>query len=72
MRFLVVQHEEKAGLGSFAGVFAERGDEVDVWRPSAGEPLPRPLEAYDGVVSLGASPSLTDPTPTRGWTTSSP
>lgn len=54
MRFLVVQHEEKAGLGSFAGVFAERGVEVDVWRPSAGEPLPRPLEVYDGVVSLGS------------------
>jgi GMP synthase (glutamine-hydrolysing) len=54
MRFLVMQHEDDVHLGSFADAFREEGVEAEVWRPSREDAPPRPLDAYDGVVSLGS------------------
>ena len=53
MRVLSIVHEATAGPGVFAGVAAERGDELVEWMPSEG---PRPaLDGYGGVLVLGGS-----------------
>lgn len=53
MRVLSIVHEATAGPGVFAGVAADRGDELVEWMPSEG---PRPsLDGYGGVLVLGGS-----------------
>lgn len=53
MRVFSIVHEATAGPGVFAGVAAERGDELVEWMPSDG---PRPaLDGYGGVLVLGGS-----------------
>lgn len=65
MRFLVVEHERDSGIG-FLGERAEaRGDVITVVRPTE-EPLPATTDGFDGLVVLGAAPSVNDPD-ISGW-----
>ena len=55
MRVLSIVHEATAGLGVFAGVAAERGDELVEWTPAEGPPPADALDGHAGVLVLGAS-----------------
>lgn len=59
-RVLVVEHERDSGIGLLGVRAAERGDVLVVVRPTE-EPLPASVDGFDGLVVLGASPSVNDP-----------
>ncbi len=59
MRVLVVEHERDSGIGLLGDRAAERGDELVVVRPTE-EPLPASVDGFDGLVVLGAAPSVND------------
>jgi GMP synthase (glutamine-hydrolysing) len=54
---LVVEHEPDCGLSLMADPFADR---VEVVRPYRGEPLPRDLQAFSGLIVLGGSMGAMD------------
>jgi GMP synthase-like glutamine amidotransferase len=59
MKFLVVEHERDSGMGLLGDAAAAVGDVFDVVRPTE-EPLPTSVDGYDGLVVLGAAPSVND------------
>jgi GMP synthase (glutamine-hydrolysing) len=52
---LAVIHGEKVRAGVFGDVVAERGFELEEWSPAWNRPLPRPLDAYAGVLVFGGA-----------------
>jgi GMP synthase-like glutamine amidotransferase len=59
MRTLVVEHEPDSGIGLLGDRARERGDELVTARPSE-QTFPSGVEGFDGLVVLGAAPSVND------------
>jgi GMP synthase-like glutamine amidotransferase len=59
MRVLVVEHERDSGIGLLGRRAGVLGHELVVVRPGE-ERLPTTIDGYDGLVVLGASPSVND------------
>src|SRR5215210_6077820 len=55
MHVLAVIHGEKVRAGVFADVVTERGHRLEEWSLAWGTPLPRPLDAYGGVLVFGGA-----------------
>jgi GMP synthase (glutamine-hydrolysing) len=55
VRVLAVIHGEKVRAGVFGDVVAERGYELEEWSLAWNKPLPRPLDAYAGVLVFGGA-----------------
>jgi GMP synthase (glutamine-hydrolysing) len=55
MRVLAIVHDADAGPGVFADAVAARGDELEQWFISRGEPEPGDPERYDAVIALGGA-----------------
>jgi GMP synthase-like glutamine amidotransferase len=65
MKFLVIEHERDSGMGLLGDAAFAAGDVFDVVRPLE-EPVPTSIDGYDGLVVLGAAPSVNDPE-IAGW-----
>jgi GMP synthase-like glutamine amidotransferase len=65
MKFLVIEHERDSGMGLLGDAAVAAGDSFDVVRPTE-EPLPTSVDGYDGLVVLGAAPSVND-AEIAGW-----
>ncbi len=52
---LAVIHGEKVRAGVFAEAVAARGHRLEEWSLAWGKPLPRPLDAYGGVLVFGGA-----------------
>lgn len=55
MRVLAVIHGEKVRAGVFGDVVTDRGYELEEWSLAWNRPLPRPLDAYAGVLVFGGA-----------------
>ena len=55
MHVLGVIHGERVRAGVFGDVVEARGHHLEEWSLAWGKPLPRPLDAYDGVLVFGGS-----------------
>ncbi len=55
MDVLAVIHGEKVRAGVFGDVVTERGHHLEEWSLAWGTPLPRPLDAYGGVLVFGGA-----------------
>jgi GMP synthase (glutamine-hydrolysing) len=55
MHVLAVIHGEKVRAGVFGETVAARGHELDEWSLAWDTPLPRPLDAYGGVLVFGGA-----------------
>lgn len=62
MRLHVIQHVEFEGPAGIADWARERGHDLAVTRPDAGQPLPGP-DGYDWLVVMGGPMSANDPLP---------
>jgi len=59
-RLLVLQHIGCEPLGLIEPALKERGMEYRYVRPFAGEPIPKDLSGWDGLIALGGSMSAND------------
>jgi GMP synthase (glutamine-hydrolysing) len=59
-RLLVLQHIGCEQLGLLEPMLKERGVEFCYVRPFAGDPVPKNLEGWDGVIALGGPMSAND------------
>jgi GMP synthase (glutamine-hydrolysing) len=55
MNLLAVIHGGKVRAGVFGPVVEERGHRLEEWSLAWDTPLPRPLDAYDGVLVFGGA-----------------
>jgi GMP synthase-like glutamine amidotransferase len=55
VRVLAIVNQSDAGPGVFADAIAASGAVLDRWRPYADRDPPRPIESYDGVITLGGA-----------------
>jgi GMP synthase (glutamine-hydrolysing) len=55
MHVLALIHGEAVRAGVFGEVVARRGHMIEEWSLAWGTPLPRPLDAYGGVLVFGGS-----------------
>ncbi|MFL5968428.1 MAG: type 1 glutamine amidotransferase [Gaiellaceae bacterium] len=55
MHVLAVIHGEKVRAGVFGDAVGERGHLLEEWSLAWGSPLPRPLDAYGGVLVFGGA-----------------
>jgi GMP synthase (glutamine-hydrolysing) len=55
MDVLAVIHGDKVRAGVFGDVVAARGHRLEEWSLAWGTPLPRPLDAYGGVLVFGGA-----------------
>jgi GMP synthase (glutamine-hydrolysing) len=55
MHVLAVIHGEKVRAGVFGDAVRERGYRLEEWSLAWGSPLPRPLDAYGGVLVFGGA-----------------
>ena len=55
MHVLAVIHGENVRSGVFGEVVASRGHALEEWSLACGTPLPRPLDAYGGVLVFGGA-----------------
>src|SRR5207245_10805760 len=59
-RLLVLQHIGCEPLGLIEPALKERGMEYRYVRPFAGEPIPKDLSGWDGLIALGGPMSAND------------
>lgn len=59
-RILIILHQERSNPGRVAQELRRRGCELDIRRPSLGDPLPENLDAHDGVIVFGGPMSAND------------
>ncbi len=59
-RLLVLQHIGCEPLGLIEPALKERGMEYRYVRPFAGEPIPKDLSGWDGLIAMGGSMSAND------------
>ncbi|MCJ0766170.1 type 1 glutamine amidotransferase [Variovorax terrae] len=59
----VIQHTEISAPGAIGPILAEHAREVRVFRVDRGEPVPKDVAPYGGLVSLGGSMNVHDPLP---------
>lgn len=59
-RILALQHHELEHPGAYAETLRRAGVEVEVVRSFAGDPCPRTLAAYDGLIVMGGPMSVGD------------
>ena len=57
---LLILHQEHSTPGRLAHRLIERGFRLDARRPRFGDPLPKTLEAHDGVIVFGGPMSAND------------
>jgi GMP synthase (glutamine-hydrolysing) len=55
MEVLAVIHGDKVRAGVFGDAVTERGHRLEEWSLAWGTPLPRPLDAYGGVLVFGGA-----------------
>ena len=59
-QILIVVHQERSTPGRVGLLLRQRGYHLDIRRPPLGDPLPRTLNGYDGVVIFGGPMSAND------------
>lgn len=62
-RILIVLHQERSNPGRVAQELRRRGCELDIRRPSLGDPLPPTMSAHDGAIIFGGPMSANDDLP---------
>lgn len=62
-RVLIVLHQERSNPGRVAQELRARGCELDIRRPSLGDPLPATMETHDAAVIFGGPMSANDDLP---------
>jgi GMP synthase (glutamine-hydrolysing) len=62
-RVLIVLHQERSNPGRVAQELRRRGCELDIRRPSLGDPLPETMSAHDAAIIFGGPMSANDDLP---------
>lgn len=62
-RVLIVLHQERSSPGRVAQELLRRGCELDIRRPSLGDPLPENLRSHDAAIIFGGPMSANDDLP---------
>ncbi|HEX7776553.1 MAG TPA: glutamine amidotransferase [Parvibaculum sp.] len=62
-RVLIVLHQERSNPGRVAHELRRRGCELDIRRPSLGDPLPPTMSAHDAAIIFGGPMSANDDLP---------
>jgi GMP synthase (glutamine-hydrolysing) len=62
-RILVILHQAHSTPGRIGRLLMETGYHLDIRRPSCGDPLPKTMDAHDGVIIFGGPMSANDDLP---------
>lgn len=62
-RILIVLHQERSSPGRVGQALIRRGCELDIRRPSLGDPLPASMENHDAAIIFGGPMSANDDLP---------